>query len=445
MNLYWWIQMLKLNFRRQYLRIMRRSKILAFLTFIVLTLPVNIGATQEASIDRGVQWLRSIQNPSGSWGDEVTTPTTLFRDTCVVANTLHYLSFIDTTYTKVIEWINSTPVVNTDYLARKIGSLVKSGKDITDLLNLLVSYQQGDGGWGLHRVEEGTITIYRSEPLETALVLRAFCACNYSDITKIEKAINFLIDNQNLDGGWSFTKDDESSAYLTALVLLTLTQYRQEYYLEEVISKATDWLISKQNPDGSFGVSSYETALAYSALIRCQMTDSRWQILAKTLEYIRDAQLENGSWENDPYTTALCLRAIKDSAPDLCVFSEDISFEPAVPRDGETVTITAIIYNLGGRACQNAEVLINDQLSVIDEISVGGSATVKYTETFTSGTRKIIVQVDPDNKIEERDETNNIAEKNLTVVNLPDLSLSSGDTDLRAIYSLYEVKYNLRL
>jgi hypothetical protein len=71
------------------------------------------------------------------------------------------------------------------------------------------------------------------------------------------------------------------------------------------------------------------------------MADSRWQILAKTLEYIRDAQLENGSWDNDPYTTALCLRAIKDSAPDLIV--SEISFEPIVLKEKEVVTITTVI------------------------------------------------------------------------------------------------------
>jgi hypothetical protein len=71
------------------------------------------------------------------------------------------------------------------------------------------------------------------------------------------------------------------------------------------------------------------------------MADSRWQILVKTLEYIRDAQLENGSWENDPYTTALCLKAIKDSAPDLIV--SEISFEPIVLKEEEVVTITTVI------------------------------------------------------------------------------------------------------
>jgi subtilase family serine protease len=98
-----------------------------------------------------------------------------------------------------------------------------------------------------------------------------------------------------------------------------------------------------------------------------------------------------------------------------------LSFEPEVPIDGETVTITAIIKNIGGRKAGDVEVVIGDQLSVIGGIETGGSASVSWAGTFSAGTHKIIVEVDRNDLIEERDETNNIAEKNLTVATLPDL------------------------
>jgi prenyltransferase beta subunit len=113
--------------------------------------------------------------------------------------------------------------------------------------------------------------------------LEALSAVNYSATVIIESTINYLIANQNTDGGFGLAGKlsladvtaKESNVYITSLALLTLNQYRKDYYLEEIIIKALDWLISQQNEDGSFGISLYETALAYSALIRCQMADGR--------------------------------------------------------------------------------------------------------------------------------------------------------------------------
>jgi squalene cyclase len=108
----------------------------------------------------------------------------------------------------------------------------------------------------------------------------------------IEPALWYLLSNQNPDGGWSLTKESGSSVYLTSLVLLTLNQYRKDYYLEESITKASNWLIT-QTPE-----SLWEKAIMYSSVARQDL-----------LEYILANQLENGSWDNDAWTTALCLRA----------------------------------------------------------------------------------------------------------------------------------------
>jgi subtilase family serine protease len=152
----------------------------------------------------------------------------------------------------------------------------------------------------------------------------------------------------------------------------------------------------------------WEKALVYSSVARQDL-----------LEYILSNQQANGSWDNDAFTTALCLRAIKDSAPDLVV--SEIGFNPEVPIEGETMTITAVVWNYGGRKAGDVEVVIGDQLSVIGGIEAGGSASVSWAGTFSAGTHKIIVEVDPNNKIEEKDETNNKLEKNLTIATLPDL------------------------
>ncbi|MEK9149306.1 MAG: CARDB domain-containing protein [Candidatus Desantisbacteria bacterium] len=313
---------------------------------------------------------------------------------------LDAFSYLGTTNTRAISWGIGQDEEITDYLARKIVVLAGAGSETTGFLSTLTTYQNSDGGFGGYKD-------WTSGILDTSLALSALKSANYSESTVIEPGLWYLVSNQNPDGGWGLTEEAGSNVYLTSLVLLTLNQYRKDYYLEEAINKATTWLMTQT------GESLWEKAIAYSANAECGIQN------AELLEYILANQQANGSWDNDPFTTALALRAIKDSAPDLIV--SNIFFDPQVPIEGDTVTVTAVVENIGGSKAENIEVAVSNQLSAISEIGAGGSATVSYTGTFSAGIHKIRVEIDPENKIEERNETNNIAEKNLTIATIPDL------------------------
>ncbi|MEW6618037.1 MAG: CARDB domain-containing protein [bacterium] len=392
---------------------MSKFKCLIFVVLFGGLIPIHVEA-QDVAIDKGVQWLKDTQSSNGCWGTETVYPSTLFRDTCLIADTLCYLNLLDTPTINVVNWITSQDTTCIRQLARKINTLATFGTQTTPLIGTLTLAQNSDGGWGINKGFKSTI-------LNTILVLKALCMANYSDTTIINNAISYISANQNPDGSWGFTSESGSNIYLTALVLLVLNQYRLDFYVEPAIDKAVEWLISQQNADGSFRNSIWETALAYSAIANCGL---RIADLEKTLEYILDAQDEDGSWNQDAYTTALALRALKDSAPDLAISWQDITFEPEVPVEGEPVTIKATIWNYGGTPVKDVEGVISHQSLAIGEIEDGGSATVSLVGTFTAGTHKIVVEVDPANQIKERDETNNIAEKNLTVATLPDLTAS---------------------
>jgi squalene cyclase len=337
-------------------------------------------------------------------------------DTTAVLDTFYYLGETDESYTKGIDWLGTQTVTSCSLLTKQIKTLAESGTDTSSLVETLVSYQRDDGAFGG----------YGMGNLNTALVLSAFKAANYSETTVIGKAISYLQANQNDDGGFGIAgklslADDsakESRVYMTALAILTLSQYSSDFYVKPAIDNARQWLANQQNENGSFGENGgtiYQRALAYLALVSEQLAVSSEQIREvrrRAIEYIRDKQLEDGSWNDDAYSTALALRALKDSAPDLAISSEDVGFTPQVPIEGEPVTITATVHNRGGRQVEKVKVVISDQSSVIGEetiqtIPVGGSEAVEFTWIAESGTHEFEIVVDPENLISETSEDNN--------------------------------------
>lgn len=398
------------------------------LTLFLLLAPIGTTLAQEAQIDTGVAWLRVNQNEDGSWGDKPTSITTIFHATSVVAETLQYLKVSDTILSDAVGWIKDQEVVTTDHLSRKIEILANQGEEIAALVLLkqLLSYQQDDGGWGIGQDEPSNV-------LDTTLALRAIQTANYSDNTVIEKAVFYLLSQQNSDGEWGLGA--ESSIYLTSLTLLVLDNYRKTYNLISKLHDGATWLMNQQNPDGGFGREGstiHETSLAYQALIRAQTTEDKTQTLLDALSYIENAQTEDGSWNNNAYETALALRALKNSIPDLAISSEDISFSPQVPIEGESVLITATIHNQGGTSVENVKVVISHLSLVIGEevipsIPAGGEEMAFFTWTAEAGTNEFEIVVDPENLIKERDEENNSVYFFLTTGTRPDLTLSSED------------------
>ena len=93
---------------------------------------------------------------------------------------------------------------------------------------------------------------------------------------------------------------------MTSLVLISLAFYQTTYNVATNVDGAVHWVLTHQNADGSFGGSLFETALAYSALIRPtrnpQATDA-------ASGYIRSAQRADGSWNANAFETALALQA----------------------------------------------------------------------------------------------------------------------------------------
>ncbi len=157
------------------------------------------------------------------------------------------------------------------------------------------------------------------------------------------------------------------------------------------------------------------------------------------VNYLLAKQQPDGSWLHDPYATALALQALVQVRPNLVVAATDLSFAPLTPQDGETVTLTAMVHNTGLQDATNVVVrfFLGDPSAggvqigtdqVIASLPSGGSAPVSITHSFTgTGGRTIFVQVDPGNAIAETSETDNLASSRLWVATPPDLAVFTAD------------------
>ena len=367
---------------------------------------------RDAVID-GMAWLKSAQNPSGSWGAPSGSE---FRDTTVAVAALHQLNEHGTEYNAGVTFLQFIPTSNNDYLARQTTALAVAGRDVSTQLPSLLGSQNPveldhtrpnfpEGGWGI-------ASGYSTSTLDTALALEALNAAGKAggltvkdetigpgagagadtfqfelpgDVTDLTvvitdltgqidfrikqgspptladpffnittapinltgipvspgtyfirvdssvssiysfevtfvaggfdtkdllTALNYLASSQNADGGWGISVGSDSNIFLTAKVLQTLEGYSKFLDVQTHIDGGISWLLTQQNPDGGFGSSPstiYATSLAYLVIAGRDRQSPEAQ---NALDYILANQQADGSWNSDPYSTALALQAL---------------------------------------------------------------------------------------------------------------------------------------
>lgn len=111
---------------------------------------------------------------------------------------------------------------------------------------------------------------------------------------------------------------------------------------------------------------------------------------------------------------------ISRDKPDLAITSNDIVFDNYFPIEEENLTINATIINIGLRNASNITVQFFDgnpgengtQIDsdkIIEKINSGENSTVFAIWNSTGGNHDTYVTIDPENEIDEFDETNNQA------------------------------------
>lgn len=383
-----------------------------------------IAQAQLPQIQSGLNYLTSSPKPDGTWA----TSTTQVETTAATASALESLKILNQTtgssYTNASAWLQSQSPNTVDFLSQRIRALKLTDSSIDALIPLLNQLKHAWGG------DDGYVT----NNIDTARALHALKAANYSDQSLIFSAINYLLTIQNSDGGWGFRLADDSNVEDSALVLSALSQYKTTYLMDQQISAAATYLLSKQNNQnnnqyggfGSNGSTVYETALAFIALIESGQTQGL--PLQNAINYLTTTQLPNGSWNDDPYSTALALRALSYVKPDLAISTSDIAVTPSVPTVGESITITATFSNIGLEAATNVTVRLLDNGATVGDQTIAaiapsgtGQATFAIAPLTPVGEHILTITVDPLNTIEENSRTNNSATSRIWAKALADL------------------------
>ena len=113
--------------------------------------------------------------------------------------------------------------------------------------------------------------------------------------------------------------------------------------------------------------------------------------------------------------------------PDLTLKASDLSFVPVNPAEDDrvNVNITAIVHNIGGADANNFTVSFTDGTALIGDFIISAransSSNASILWTAASGVHNISVVVDAGNEIVESNDTNNEAEKAITVQTKPEL------------------------
>lgn len=315
----------------------RRNLIITCVVMCLAIFSVTAQA-QLPQISSGLNYLTSSQNPDGTWA----TDTAEVETTAATVSVLETLKLLNQTagtpYTAGTAWLQAQTPLSVDYIAQRLHTI-----GLADVNLLTPSADLIKGGWG---GDSG----YETNPLDTASALQALKAANYSDLTTINPALAYLTGSQNPDGGWGFSSGDDSNVYLTAIVSTTLQQFPQMTPIATAVNKATTYLLAQQTADGGFG-SVYETALAYSALVAVSTDNAA---LASAINYLTATQSANGSWNDDPYSTALALKAL--------YLSENKPSPPPPPPAGGKITGTVIDKVTGQKVAGVAVVLDSNNL-----------------------------------------------------------------------------------
>jgi sugar lactone lactonase YvrE len=335
-------------------RVLARAALVA----VVCISPVRVAkaGTLPPNVVNGVTWLKQQIQSDGSLAGESASIATPVQAREEVAQTLAEL---DTVPTAVVAAAQGDPDLNAEYASRRIIALQLAGEDASSLVTTLLTYQNPDGGFG-------TYAGYSSSPLETAWALLALKAAGASG-SVLGHALQYLIGAANSDGGFD-AFHTTSDVYTTSVVTLALQAYAQAYSLSATIGAADAWLRNAQSGGGYDDTLS--DAVATLALASTTTDSSAYSASVQALEA---SQLTDGSWNDDPYLTAIALRALVAAGS-----------VPAAPTTGQVsgqVVDASTLAPLSGVTIQLAQQSGTQATSSNGQYSLSSLAPGSYTLT----------------------------------------------------------------
>lgn len=254
-------------------------------------------AAYQIQIDKAVYFLTTSSPPNadGSWGS---TPEKKMFTTPRVIEALEAAGIRKVAYYRGLTWLENQAAPNFDYAAQRIQALTQQLADVRYQIDILENAQNtaqsGRSGWGVGNT-------YFSSPLDTANVIRALLVTNHT--ANIQAAVNFLKSMQRGNGGWSLASESTSDPFVTATVVIALASWMAvDSSLNSVVNNAINYLTST--------VTTQSTADLKALVAWSGVAVNKRSSIQYLLDNLVSTQHQYGGWDNNPYYTALGLRAL---------------------------------------------------------------------------------------------------------------------------------------
>lgn len=403
-----------------------RGRAAVWIAFTVLI--VATSASAQTSPAAGVNWLASHQNANGTWGGH---PDLMPRDTAraLIALSLHRST--SPSVTGGLAWLGSQRGFEANqFLAEQSVALALAKVDASASLERLAQQRSTAGP------DYGGFLDHTGDSYDSALALQALATQEAKYLTAIAGVVTTLITRQNPDGGWGIDTGFASNPVLTAEVLTALSSTAAQQAPPATVAAAQAYLASRMNADGSIGMGPLETATAFRALALSGYPLS--QTATATLNYLTSQQSADGSWSADAYLTARVLEAYAANKSNLAIKSGDFTINPTQVSEGGNVSATIKVTNIGStttNAATSVKLFVGDAkgrelgTSAFATLAAGQTRTVtlSFAATNLTGTQTLAAIVDPQNVVDEMRKDDNSSTTTLAVAGKPDLQIFSAD------------------
>ncbi len=266
---------------------------------IISTLaPVDIDGATSGDNDpylKAMAWLESTQSEQGYWEDK---RRLRMLATSQVLNAYKLMGENDAATYHALFYLRGHSADNNDYLARQIITLSEYGQNVDEMVNRLIAQSQiSDNriqGWGV-------MTRYVSDAVSTALGAKAV-VLSTRESSLANEAYQYLELNSyiesNVPDRFSWVRKHDPSVFVSSLVYSVVEEFGGTAF-------DSTWISNSPNPDGSFGDGLMDTC---AVLLWIDSLDAGKRDAARS--YVTEQQDANGSWNNDPYLTGLCIEAL---------------------------------------------------------------------------------------------------------------------------------------
>lgn len=278
-------------------RIADREMTARYMRGPLLAFSLVFTASVYADTASGIGWLTAQQAADGSWG----VPAVAFSDTQEAIDAVRLVQGPNAAYYRGIAWLENHDPANNDGQSRKLGALTDRGDPTTAPLATLASSATistaaaSASGWGLGGSLEAS-------PYDTALVLRTLS--KQQPLPNMASAIAYLKATQLTGSGWEQIPGGGLDITTTAQVVRALAPFTaQDSSLTTVLAQASSALI------GAVGSSASVKEKSLALIVLASQVPGATQS-AQWRSDIQAAQLSDGSWEDDPFSTAIAMQAL---------------------------------------------------------------------------------------------------------------------------------------